>query len=76
MTDDIAERVRKIGTTTTRSIGRIARLQRTSDHDADYVTPEDRLADLYEDDRSQHACGSHCIDGRPANSMNSTVVAF
>src|ERR1700751_2639696 len=38
MTDDIAERVRKIGGTTLRSIGNIGRLQRLKDNDADFVT--------------------------------------
>ena len=38
-TDALAERVRKIGGTTLRSIGHIARLQRVLDNDADYVTP-------------------------------------
>ncbi|HSN32304.1 MAG TPA: DNA starvation/stationary phase protection protein, partial [Ideonella sp.] len=49
MTDVIAERVRKIGGTTLRSIGHIARLQRVLDNDADYVEPEDMLAELRED---------------------------
>jgi starvation-inducible DNA-binding protein len=49
MTDAIAERVRKIGGTTLRSIGHIARLQRLSDNDADFVTPDDMLAELRED---------------------------
>jgi starvation-inducible DNA-binding protein len=48
-TDDIAERVRKIGGTTLRSIGQIGRLQRINDNDADYVTPPDMLAELRED---------------------------
>ena len=48
-TDDIAERVRKIGGTTLRSIGHVGRLQRVSDNDADYVTPRDMLAELRED---------------------------
>src|SRR5246127_1189856 len=48
-TDVIAERVRKIGGTTLRSIGHVARLQRVSDNDADYVTPLDMLAELRED---------------------------
>ena len=48
-TDVIAERVRKIGGTTLHSIGHIARLQRVSDNDADYVTPLDMLAELRED---------------------------
>src|SRR6202142_4358754 len=38
MTDDVAERVRKIGGMTIRSIGQISRLQRLSDNDADFVT--------------------------------------
>jgi starvation-inducible DNA-binding protein len=52
MTDDIAERVRKVGGTTVRSIGHIARLQRIPDNDAEYVTPEDMLAELREDEKA------------------------
>jgi starvation-inducible DNA-binding protein len=52
MTDDIAERVRKIGGTTIRSIGQVARLQRLSDNEADYVDPLDMLAELREDNRA------------------------
>jgi starvation-inducible DNA-binding protein len=52
MTDDIAERVRKIGGTTIRSIGHIARLQRIEDNDADYVTPADMLSELHEDEKA------------------------
>src|SRR5918999_139502 len=48
-TDVIAERVRKLGGTTLRSIGHIARLQRVLDNDADYVTPQDMLAELRDD---------------------------
>jgi starvation-inducible DNA-binding protein len=51
MTDDIAERVRKLGGTTIRSIGHIARLQRVLDNDADYVDPKDMLAELRDDNR-------------------------
>jgi starvation-inducible DNA-binding protein len=50
-TDAIAERVRKIGGTTLRSIGHVARLKRISDNDADYVTPKDMLAELREDNK-------------------------
>jgi starvation-inducible DNA-binding protein len=50
-TDAIAERVRKIGGTTLRSIGHIARLQRVADNDEGYVGPEDMLAELLEDNR-------------------------
>jgi starvation-inducible DNA-binding protein len=52
MTDDIAERVRKIGATTIRSIGHIARLQRIPDNDADFVDPADMLSELREDEKA------------------------
>jgi starvation-inducible DNA-binding protein len=48
-TDPIAERVRKVGGTTLRSIGHLARLQRVLDNDAEYVTPLDMLAEVRED---------------------------
>jgi starvation-inducible DNA-binding protein len=51
MTDAIAERVRKIGGMTLRSIGHIGRLQRVQDNDADLVTPMDMLAELRDDNR-------------------------
>jgi starvation-inducible DNA-binding protein len=50
-TDDMAERVRKIGGNTLRSIGHISRLQRVLDNDADYVTPLDMLAELRDDNK-------------------------
>jgi starvation-inducible DNA-binding protein len=52
MTDDIAERVRKIGGTTLRSIGQMARITRIADNDADYVTPKDMLSELWEDNKA------------------------
>jgi starvation-inducible DNA-binding protein len=52
MTDEIAERVRKIGGTTIRSIGHISMLQRLADNDADYVTPGDMLSELHEDEKA------------------------
>jgi starvation-inducible DNA-binding protein len=52
MTDDIAERVRKIGAVTIRSIGEIARLQRVKDNEADYVTPQDMLSELRQEDEA------------------------
>lgn len=51
MTDAMAERVRKVGGTTLRSIGQIARLQRLQDNNAEYVTPLDMLAELREDNK-------------------------
>ncbi len=52
MTDPIAERIRKVGGTTLRSIGHIARTQRILDNDADYVEPSDMLAELREDNKT------------------------
>ncbi|QIO36906.1 Dps family protein [Bradyrhizobium sp. 1(2017)] len=51
MTDAIAERGRKIGGTTLRSIGHASRLQRLADNDADFVTPDGMLAELREDNK-------------------------
>ena len=51
MSDPIAERIRKVGGNTLRSIGHIARLQRIKDNDADYVEPLDMLAELREDNQ-------------------------
>ncbi len=67
MTDVIAERVRKLGGGTIRSIGHIKRLQRVLDNDADFVTPLDMLAELRDDNiqltkhmRSLHeVCDEH-----------------
>jgi len=52
MTDPIAERVRKIGGFTLRSIGQISRTQRLLDNDAEYVEPLDMLAELADDNRT------------------------
>jgi starvation-inducible DNA-binding protein len=52
MTDPIAERIRKLGGTTLRSIGHIARTQRILDNDAEYVEPADMLAELCEDNKT------------------------
>jgi starvation-inducible DNA-binding protein len=51
MTDPIAERVRKVGGLTLKSIGHIARTQRVLDNDAEYVDPQDMLAELREDNK-------------------------
>ncbi|MGH6877709.1 MAG: Dps family protein [Rhizomicrobium sp.] len=67
ITDPIAERVRKLGGTTLRSIGHIGRTQRVLDNDAEYVTPLDMLAELRDDNeqfaahmRETHAlCDEH-----------------
>src|SRR5438552_16513276 len=67
MTDDIAERARKIGGTTIRSIGHIARVKHIEDNDADFVTAEDMLAELKEDNlaltqrmrQTRNVCDEH-----------------
>src|SRR5437762_13017321 len=55
MTDPIAERIRKIGGLTLRSIGHISRTQRVVDNDADYVEPLDMLAELADDNKTMIA---------------------
>ena len=52
MTDPIAERVRKLGGVTLKSIGQISRMQRVLDNDADYVEPRDMLAELADDNKT------------------------
>ncbi|HEY8311301.1 MAG TPA: DNA starvation/stationary phase protection protein, partial [Gemmatimonadaceae bacterium] len=52
MTDPIAERVRKLGEITVRSIGQIARTQRVLDNDAAFVEPSDMLAELRDDNKA------------------------
>ncbi len=52
MTDPIAERTRKTGGTTIRSVGHVARIQRITDNDAVYVEPVDMLAELREDNQT------------------------
>jgi len=67
MADPVAERVRKVGGATLKSIGHIARTQRVRDNDADYVKPLDMLVELREDNeafaarlRGTHAyCAEH-----------------
>src|SRR6267142_1726066 len=67
MTDVIAERVRKIGAPTLKSIGQISKNQRVLDNDADYVEPSDMFAELRQDNttlaanmREAHAiCDKH-----------------
>src|SRR6201985_3857733 len=80
MTDPIAERVRKVGGTTLRSIGHIARLQRVSDNDAEFVTPLDMLAELHQDNvqlaaslRAAHAACDENKDIPPASLIENWI---
>jgi starvation-inducible DNA-binding protein len=61
--DTIAERVRKVGGTTIRSLGHIGRLQRVLDNDADYVSPLDMLAELRDDNMqlAAHMRAAHAV---------------
>ncbi len=52
MTDPLAERIRKVGGRTLRSIGHIARTQRVLDNDAEYVEPADMLAEVRDDNQA------------------------
>ena len=52
MTDPIAERIRKLGGLTIKSIGQISRIQRVLDNDAEYVEPLDMLAELADDNKN------------------------
>ena len=52
ITDAIAERVRKVGGTTIRSIGDIAKLQRITDNDQEFVSARDMLLELHGDNKS------------------------
>jgi starvation-inducible DNA-binding protein len=54
-TDDLAERVRKIGGTTLRSIGHIAKLQRIADNDSTFVPPLEMLRELTADNKAMAA---------------------
>jgi starvation-inducible DNA-binding protein len=69
ITDAIAERVRKIGGTTIRSIGHIAKLQRITDNDQEFVAARDMLLELHGDNRAlveslraAHEVASHAND--------------
>lgn len=62
ITDPIAERVRKLGGITLRSIGQIARQQRILDNDAEYVEPLDMLAELRDDNKALVAAMRSCHD--------------
>src|SRR3954463_12311174 len=61
MSDPIAERIRKLGGSTIRSIGQIARHQRVLDNDAEYVVPLEMFAELRDDNKAlaNHLCEAH-----------------
>lgn len=80
MTDELAERVRKIGGTTLRSIGHIAKTQRVLDNDTEYVEPQDMLAELRENNkdlalrlREAHDLCDECRDVASASLLENFI---
>jgi starvation-inducible DNA-binding protein len=80
MTDDIAERARKIGGTTLRSISDISRLQRLKDNNEEFITPRDMLLELCRDNlqltrylRSTHEVCSHFGDVATASLIENWI---
>ena len=76
MTDPIAERIRKLGGRTLRSIGHIARTQRILDNDADYVEPSDMLAELRDDNQLLVANlrGAHEVCSQHSDSATTSMI--
>ena len=80
MAEDIAERVRKIGGTTARSVGDIARIQYIQDNDAELVTPADMLSELREDEwapllsmRAAHMVCDDAVDVATASFLENWI---
>jgi starvation-inducible DNA-binding protein len=75
-TDAIAERVRKIGGTTLRSVGQIGRLQRVLDNDADYVAPLDMLAELRDDSKqlAAHLRETHALCAEQGDVVSASLL--
>jgi len=76
MTDPIAERVRKVGGSTLKSIGGIARTTRVLDNDADYVDPLDLFAELREDSRefAGHLREAHNVCDEHRDIANASLI--
>ena len=81
-TDELAERVRRIGGTTLRSIGHVAKLQRIKDNDADFVPPLDMLRELMVDTktivghmREAHAIADKHVDVATASILETMIDA-
>jgi len=74
--DDIAERVRKIGGTTVRSIGHIARLQRIADNDKEFVSAHDMLAELCADNRNlvQSLRAAHAVTSKAGDHATTSLI--
>jgi starvation-inducible DNA-binding protein len=75
-TDIIAERVRKIGGTTLRSIGHIARLQRIEDNDRDFVPARQMLRELHQDNVElvEHLRGAKRLAGEAGDNATDSLI--
>ena len=75
-TDPIAERVRKIGGTTLRSIGHIARMQRVADNDSDAISAQEMLVELVEDNRSlvEHLRDAHAVCDENGDAASTSLI--
>jgi starvation-inducible DNA-binding protein len=76
ISDDIAERVRKVGGATLRSIGDIARLQRIQDNDQEFVAARDMLAELHKDNRAliESLRAAHEVTDKAADYATTSLV--
>ena len=76
MTDDIAERARKLGGTTLRSISDISRHQRLKDNNQEFVAPTDMLKELQLDNQllTQSLRDTHQICERPKDVATTSLI--
>ncbi|PWT84814.1 MAG: DNA starvation/stationary phase protection protein [Acidobacteria bacterium] len=76
ISDDIAERVRKLGGTTIRSIGHVARLQRIHDSDEPYVDPAEMLQELHKDNRTfiESLRSAHGVAGKAGDFATTSMI--
>ncbi len=76
ISDDIAERVRKIGGTTVRSIGHIARLQRIADNDKEFVDAHEMLMELHADNRNlvQSLRAAHDVTSKAGDHATTSLI--
>src|SRR6266481_3856358 len=76
MTDELAERVRKIGGVTVKSIGEVARLQRIKDNDEEFVAAVDMLRELMEDNKAFTASmrQAHEVAGQNNDSATTSLL--
>ena len=76
ITDAVAERVRKVGGTTIRSIGHIARLQRILDNDQEFVGPTEMLKELHKDNKGfvESLRGAHEVTSKAGDYATTSMI--